>query len=274
VATPAERLATNKDNGQRWHGRRTSRTGQADCSHAARSRSRTRSSSAPTAEIAACATSSRRLMLDRQGSWSKYSCARRARSEEPGGQEKRLADRRRRHVGDGIRGRSNQVDLGNGQSVRCSDASIAPATISTNSVISWDPDAGKDELVFQLYRGRNWDYDEGRARKSGRRPGRWRGQGQRVRQALTIPACKGLTHTMERNNGQNLLPNISRKHQLAERHSTRRRQAFGIMSPMPTCTLYARVVRPRRAIQPEECPGPLGGNNLWPATYSPKTKLI
>jgi alcohol dehydrogenase (cytochrome c) len=166
---------------------------------------------------------------------------------------------------------TNQVIWGTGNPVPMFDATYRPGdNLYTNSVISWDPDAGKMNWYFQYTPGDHWDYDE--AGTHILVDGVVDGQSRKL---ITHSARNGYLYTMERNNGQTLLA----KPYLENINWTK-----GIdpktgkpmdYDPSKDIQTYAGVATPM-ADNPTKkmCPGPSGGNNFWPASYSQKTKLI
>jgi alcohol dehydrogenase (cytochrome c) len=166
---------------------------------------------------------------------------------------------------------SNQVIWGTGNPVPMFDATYRPGdNLYTNSVISWDPDAGKMNWYFQYTPGDHWDYDE--AGTHILVDGVVDGQSRKL---ITHSARNGYLYTMERNNGQTLLA----KPYLENINWTK-----GIdpktgkpldYDPSKDIQTYAGVATPMPDSPTKKmCPGPSGGNNFWPASYSQKTKLI
>ena len=166
---------------------------------------------------------------------------------------------------------TNQLIWGTGNPVPMFDASYRPGdNLYTNSVISWDPDAGKMNWYFQYTPGDHWDYDE--AGTHILVDGVVNGQSRTL---ITHSARNGYLYTMERNNGQTLLA----KPYLENINWTK-----GIdpktgkpldYDPSKDIQTYAGVATPMPDSPTKKmCPGPSGGNNFWPATYSQKTKLI
>jgi alcohol dehydrogenase (cytochrome c) len=96
---------------------------------------------------------------------------------------------------------TNQLIWGTGNPVPMFDATYRPGdNLYTNSVISWDPDAGKMNWYFQYTPGDHWDYDE--AGTHILVDGVVNGQSRTL---ITHSARNGYLYTMERNNGQTLL---------------------------------------------------------------------
>src|SRR5882757_9896131 len=161
---------------------------------------------------------------------------------------------------------SNQVIWGTGNPVPMFDATYRPGdNLYTNSVISWDPDAGKMNWYFQYTPGDHWDYDE--AGTHILVDGQVAGQPRKV---ITHSARNGFLYTMERANGQTLL---------ARPYLDNNNWTSGIdqktgkpldYNPGTDIQLYSGAAAPTLDSPTKKmCPGPSGGNNFWPATYSP-----
>jgi len=166
---------------------------------------------------------------------------------------------------------ANQVIWGTGNPVPGYDATYRPGdNLYTNSVISWDADSGKMNWYFQYTPGDHWDYDE--AGTHILIDGQMAGQ---PRKLITHSARNGFLYTMERNNGQTLLAkpyldNINWTKGIDQK--TGKPLDY---NPATDIQLYSGVAAPTLADPTRKmCPGPSGGNNFWPATYSVKTKLI
>ena len=166
---------------------------------------------------------------------------------------------------------TNQLIWGTGNPVPMFDATYRPGdNLYTNSVISWDPDAGKMNWYFQYTPGDHWDYDE--AGTHILVDGQIAGQ---TRALITHSARNGFLYTMERNNGQTLL---------AKPYLDNINWTKGIdpktgkpldYDPGKDIQTYAGAATPMPDDPTKKmCPGPSGGNNFWPATYSRKTKLL
>jgi alcohol dehydrogenase (cytochrome c) len=165
----------------------------------------------------------------------------------------------------------NQVIWGTGNPVPGYDATYRPGdNLYTNSVISWDPDSGKMNWYFQYTPGDHWDYDE--AGTHILVDGQMAGE---ARKLITHSARNGFIYTMERNNGQTLLAkpyldNINWTKGIDQK--TGRPVDY---VPGADIQLYSGNATPTLTDPTKKmCPGPSGGNNFWPATYSVKTKLM
>jgi alcohol dehydrogenase (cytochrome c) len=167
--------------------------------------------------------------------------------------------------------KSNQVIWGTGNPVPMFDASYRPGdNLYTNSVISWDPDAGKMNWYFQYTPGDHWDYDE--AGTHILIDGVVNGQSRTL---ITHSARNGYLYTMERGNGQTLLakPYLSNVNWTAGIDQKTGKPVE--YTPNIDAQLYAGTATPTMQDPTKKmCPNPAGGNNFWPAAYSQKTKLI
>jgi alcohol dehydrogenase (cytochrome c) len=167
--------------------------------------------------------------------------------------------------------RTNQVIWGTGNPVPMFDATYRPGdNLYTNSVISWDPDAGKMNWYFQYTPGDHWDYDEAGTHML--IDGMVNGQ---PRALITHSARNGYLYTMERGNGQTLLAkpylgNVNWTRGIDQK--TGKPLEYVANTDMQ---LYGGGATPT-AQDPSKkmCPNPAGGNNFWPSSYSAKTKLI
>src|SRR5271170_6484756 len=165
----------------------------------------------------------------------------------------------------------NQVIWGTGNPVPMFDASYRPGdNLYTDSVISWDPASGKMNWYFQYTPGDHWDYDE--ASTHILINGQVNGQ---PRTLITHSGRNGFLYTMERANGQMLiakpyLQNINWTKGIDPKNGKP-------VEYMPNADLqmYAGAATPTLK-EPTKtmCPGPSGGNNFWPSSYSVKTRLI
>jgi alcohol dehydrogenase (cytochrome c) len=165
----------------------------------------------------------------------------------------------------------NQVIWGTGNPVPGYDATYRPGdNLYTNSVISWDPDNGKMNWFFQYTPGDHWDYDE--AGTHILVDGQVAGQSRKV---ITHSARNGFLYTMERNNGQTLLAqpyinNINWTKGIDQKTGKPVDYDAG-----KDIQLYSGAAAPTLDSPTKQmCPGPSGGNNFWPSTYSVKTRLI
>jgi alcohol dehydrogenase (cytochrome c) len=167
--------------------------------------------------------------------------------------------------------KTNQVIWGTGNPVPMFDASYRPGdNLYTNSVISWDPDAGKMNWYFQYTPGDHWDYDE--AGTHILIDGVVAGQ---PRALITHSARNGYLYTMERGNGQTLLakPYLGNVNWTAGIDQKTGKPVDYV--PSADIQLYAGTATPTGQDPSKKmCPNPAGGNNFWPSSYSQRTKLI
>jgi alcohol dehydrogenase (cytochrome c) len=140
----------------------------------------------------------------------------------------------------------------------------------TNSAVSYDPDTGKMNWYFQYTPNDGWDYDE-----VGTHiliDGQIAGENRKL---ITHSARNGFTYTMERNNGQIVaakpyMDNINWTKGIDQK--TGKPIDY---DPTKDVQLYAGVATPTQADPVKRlCPNRTGGNNYWPSSYSPKTKLL
>jgi alcohol dehydrogenase (cytochrome c) len=165
----------------------------------------------------------------------------------------------------------NQVIWGTGNPVPMFDATYRPGdNLYTNSVISWDPDAGKMNWYFQYTPGDHWDYDE--AGTHILIDGQINGQSRKL---ITHSARNGFLYTMERNNGQTVmvkpyLDNVNWTKGIDQK--TGKPLDY---DPAKDVQTYAGTAAPQPGdLTKKMCPSPSGGNNYWPSAYSPRTKLL
>ena len=96
-----------------------------------------------------------------------------------------------------------------------------------------------------------------------------------TRKLITHSARNGFLYTMERSNGRTVmvkpyLENINWTKGIDQK--TGKPVDY---DPNRDIQLYAGTATPVPGAQTKKmCPSPSGGNNFWPSTYSPKTKLI
>jgi alcohol dehydrogenase (cytochrome c) len=165
---------------------------------------------------------------------------------------------------------TNQTIWGTGNPVPMFDPTYRPGdNLYTNSAISWDPETGNMNWYFQYTPGDLWDYDEvgthimidsevaGQPRK-----------------LITHSARNGHLYTMDRHNGQIIgakpYTNVNWTKGIDQK--TGRPIEY---DPAKDIQTYAGVgnLTPGAPLQ-KVCPSILGGNNYWPSSYSPKTRLI
>jgi alcohol dehydrogenase (cytochrome c) len=166
---------------------------------------------------------------------------------------------------------THQTIWGAGNPVPMMDPSARPGdNLYTNSAISYDPDTGKMNWYFQYTPNDGWDYDE-----VGTHiliDGQIAGE---TRKLITHSARNGFTYTMERNNGQIVaakpyMDNVNWTKGIDQK--TGKPLDY---DPTKDVQLYAGVATPTQAEPVKRlCPNRTGGNNYWPSSYSPKTRLL
>jgi alcohol dehydrogenase (cytochrome c) len=165
---------------------------------------------------------------------------------------------------------TNQTIWGTGNPVPMFDPTYRPGdNLYTNSAISWDPETGAMNWYFQYTPGDLWDYDEvgthilidsevaGQPRK-----------------LVTHSARNGHLYTMDRHNGQI----IGAKPYMEVNWTKGIDQKTGKpieYDPTKDIQTYAGVdnLTPGAPLK-QVCPSIQGGNNYWPSSYSPRSKLI
>jgi len=166
---------------------------------------------------------------------------------------------------------THQTIWGIGNPVPMMDPSSRPGdNLYTNSAVSYDPDTGKMNWYFQYTPNDGWDYDE-----VGTHiliDGQIAGENRKL---ITHSARNGFTYTMERNNGQIVaakpyMDNINWTKGIDQK--TGKPVDY---DPNKDVQLYAGAATPTQAEPVKRlCPNRTGGNNYWPSSYSPKTKLL
>jgi alcohol dehydrogenase (cytochrome c) len=166
---------------------------------------------------------------------------------------------------------THQTIWGVGNPVPMMDPSARPGdNLYTNSAVSYDPDTGKMNWYFQYTPNDGWDYDE-----VGTHiliDGQIAGENRKL---ITHSARNGFTYTMERNNGQIVaakpyMDNINWTKGIDQK--TGKPIDY---DPTKDVQLYAGVATPTQTEPVKRlCPNRTGGNNYWPSSYSPKTKLL
>jgi alcohol dehydrogenase (cytochrome c) len=164
---------------------------------------------------------------------------------------------------------THQTIWGTGNPVPMYDPTYRPGdNLFTNSAISFDPDTGKMNWYFQYTPGDMWDYDEvgthiliddvvaGQPRK-----------------LITHSARNGFLYTMERASGAM----VSAKPYMEVNWTKGIDQKTGKpidYDPNKDIQTYSGLANQTLAGAKRACPGHAGGNNFWPSSYSPRTKLI
>ncbi len=165
---------------------------------------------------------------------------------------------------------TNQTLWGTGNPVPMFDPTYRPGdNLYTNSAISYDPDTGKMNWYFQFTPGDMWDYDEvgthilidgvvgGEARK-----------------LFTHSARNGFLYTMDRFNGQTVLAKPYTEVNWTKGIDQKTGKPLDY-DPTKDIQTYAGVgnLNPGEPLK-KVCPSQAGGNNYWPSSYSPKTRLL
>ena len=166
---------------------------------------------------------------------------------------------------------SNQVIWGTGNPVPMFDPTYRPGdNLYTTSMISWNPDSGSMNWYFQYIPGDMWDYDE--AHTHILVDGEVRGQ---ARKLITHAARNGFLYTFERANGQTVVvkPYIDNINWTAGIDPKTGKPVD--YDPARDIQVYSGKMNqtPESPVK-KLCPSMSGGNNYWPASYSPKTRLL
>jgi alcohol dehydrogenase (cytochrome c) len=165
---------------------------------------------------------------------------------------------------------TNQTIWGTGNPVPMFDPTYRPGdNLYTNSAISYDPETGAMNWYFQYTPGDMWDYDEigthimidsevaGQPRK-----------------LITHSARNGHLYTMDRHNGQivGAKPYTDVNWTRGIDQKTGKPLEY---DPAKDIQTYAGVdnLAPDAPLK-RVCPSILGGNNFWPSSYNPRTRLI
>jgi alcohol dehydrogenase (cytochrome c) len=166
---------------------------------------------------------------------------------------------------------THQMLWGIGNPVPMMDASARPGdNLFTNSITSWDPDTGRMHWYFQYTPNDMWDFDE-----AGTHILIEREVNGQPRKLITHSARNGFVYTMDRGNGQMIrvrpyIDNINWTRGIDEKTGRpldydpgKDVQSYsGLSNPTPD--------NPIKKV----CPNRTGGNNYWPSSYSPRTKLL
>jgi len=165
---------------------------------------------------------------------------------------------------------TNQTIWGTGNPVPMFDPFYRPGdNLYTNSAISYDPDTGKMNWYFQFTPGDMWDYDE-----VGTHiliDGNVAGE---PRKLITHSARNGFLYTMDRFNGQTVLakPYMDVNWTKGIDQKTGKPLDYDPTKDIQTYAGIGNLVpgEPLKRV----CPSQAGGNNYWPSSYSPNTKLL
>jgi alcohol dehydrogenase (cytochrome c) len=165
---------------------------------------------------------------------------------------------------------NNQTIWGTGNPVPMFDPFYRPGdNLYTNSAISYDPDTGAMNWYFQFTPGDMWDYDE-----VGTHiliDGNIAGEPRRL---ITHSARNGFLYTMDRFNGQTVLakPYMEVNWTKGIDQKTGKPLDYDPAKDIQTYAGIGNLVpgEPLKRV----CPSQAGGNNYWPSSYSPRTKLL
>ena len=166
---------------------------------------------------------------------------------------------------------TNQVIWGTGNPVPMFDPTYRPGdNLFTNSMISWNPDSGNMNWYFQYVPGDMWDYDEAHSHIL------IDGQvGDQPRKLITHSARNGFLYTFERSNGQTLLAKPYVENINWTKGIDQKTGKPVDYDPNRDIQVYSGQQNQTLADPTKKlCPSMQGGNNYWPAAYSPKTKLL
>jgi alcohol dehydrogenase (cytochrome c) len=166
---------------------------------------------------------------------------------------------------------TNQVIWGTGNPVPMFDPTYRPGdNLYTNSMISWNPDSGSMNWYFQYLPGDMWDYDE--AHTHILIDGQVNGQARRL---ITHSGRNGFLYTFERSNGQTLLAKPYVENITWTKGIDQKTGKPVDYDPNRDLQVYSGTQNQTLADPTKKlCPSMSGGNNYWPAAYSPKTKLL
>jgi alcohol dehydrogenase (cytochrome c) len=166
---------------------------------------------------------------------------------------------------------TNQVIWGTGNPVPMFDPTYRPGdNLYTNSMISWNPDSGNMNWYFQYLPGDMWDYDE--AHTHILIDGQVNGQARRL---ITHSGRNGFLYTFERSNGQTLLAKPYVENITWTKGIDQKTGKPVDYDPNRDLQVYSGTQNQTLADPIKKlCPSMSGGNNYWPAAYSPKTKLL
>src|ERR1700704_4299023 len=166
---------------------------------------------------------------------------------------------------------TNQTIWGTGNPVPMFDPFYRPGdNLYPNSAISYDPDPGKMNWYFQFTPGDMWDYDE-----VGTHiliDGNVAGE---PRKLITHSARNGFLYTMDRFNGQIIgakpyMDNVNWTKGIDQK--TGKPVDYDPGKDIQTYAGVANLV-PGAPLK-KVCPSQAGGNNYWPSSYNPNTKLL
>jgi alcohol dehydrogenase (cytochrome c) len=166
---------------------------------------------------------------------------------------------------------TNQMIWGIGNPVPMMNPSARPGdNLYTNSAVSYEPETGKMNWYFQFTPNDGWDYDE-----VGTHiliDGQINGE---ERKLITHSGRNGFVYTMERNNGQIVVAKPYMDNVNWTRGIDQKTGKPLDYDPTKDVQTYSGAAAPTQAEPVKRlCPNRTGGNNYWPSSYSPKTKLL
>jgi alcohol dehydrogenase (cytochrome c) len=166
---------------------------------------------------------------------------------------------------------TNQLIWGTGNPVPMFDPTYRPgANLYTDSMISWNPETGAMNWYFQYLPGDMWDYDE--AGTHILIDGQVAGQ---ARKLITHPGRNGFLYSFERSNGQTVLAKPYIENITWTTGIDQKTGKPVDYDPNRDIQVYSGKQNQTLADPTKRlCPSMSGGNNYWPASYSPKTRLL
>jgi alcohol dehydrogenase (cytochrome c) len=165
---------------------------------------------------------------------------------------------------------SNQTIWGTGNPVPMFDPFYRPGdNLYTNSAISYDPDTGNMNWFFQFTPGDMWDYDE-----VGTHILIDGVVGGQSRKLITHSARNGFLYTMERANGSMVMAKPYMEVNWTKGIDQKTGKPIDY-DPTKDIQTYAGVGNFNSSDPTKKvCPSQAGGNNYWPSSFSPKTRLL
>jgi alcohol dehydrogenase (cytochrome c) len=165
---------------------------------------------------------------------------------------------------------TNQTIWGTGNPVPMFDPFHRPGdNLYTNSAISYDPDTGNMNWYFQFTPGDMWDYDE-----VGTHILIDGVVGGQSRKLITHSARNGFLYTMERANGAMVMAKPYMEVNWTKGIDQKTGKPIDY-DPTKDIQTYAGVGNFNSSDPTKKvCPSQAGGNNYWPSSFSPKTKLL
>jgi alcohol dehydrogenase (cytochrome c) len=166
---------------------------------------------------------------------------------------------------------SNQTIWGTGNPVPMFDPTYRPGdNLYTNSAISWNPDTGRMNWYFQYTPGDMWDYDA-----AGTHILIDSLVGGQARKLVTHSGRNGFLYTMERGNGQMVVAKPYMDNVNWTKGIDQKTGKPLDYDPAKDIQAYAGIGNLNPSEPPKKvCPSQAGGNNYWPSSYSPQTKLL